>query len=272
MASTPRSATRRRRISDSTSSFSSRRRAWNSSSARRSASVAVAYLALLARLAHHPGGQALEVQLPQRSIEVVGAADGPAGLHAREAVHGHTGELAHLLPVHVHERLEEHLRQLLGRDVAHRAAALGAHGLHGLEVGRTTVVALADPRRVEREIDVEDGLEGAPVVVVLHQGRSERGLERAALGDVDVLDGAHGVEVLGHRHREPGRPQLVDEPLEHVEHGLTIIGRRAVRGTEPRHGVVQLRRVHVVHGVTVRPTPSAPAAARPRPGAPCGPW
>ena len=76
--------------------------------------LAVADLAALARLAHHPGGQALEVQLPQRSVEVVRAADGPSGLHAGEAVHGHTGELTHLLPVHVHQRLEEHLRQLLG--------------------------------------------------------------------------------------------------------------------------------------------------------------
>ena len=76
--------------------------------------VAVADLAPLAGLPHQTGGQALEVQLPQRSIEVVGAADGPSGFHPGEAVDGHARQLAELLPVHVHERLEQHLRQLLG--------------------------------------------------------------------------------------------------------------------------------------------------------------
>ena len=62
------------------------------------------------------------------------------------------GEPAQLLAVHVHQRLEEHLGELLGRDVAHRAAALGGMRLHGLEVRRTAVVALADrpPRESEK--------------------------------------------------------------------------------------------------------------------------
>ncbi len=113
IASTPRSATRRRRISASTSSLQVPQAGLELLLGEALGELAVADLAALARLAHHPGGQALEVELPQRAVEVVGAADGPSGLHAREAVHGHTGELAQLLAVHVHQRLEEHLRQLL---------------------------------------------------------------------------------------------------------------------------------------------------------------
>ena len=57
-----------------------------------------------------------------------------------------------------------------------------------------------------------------------------------------MLDRAHGVEVLGHRHRQPGRPQLVHEALEHVEHHARPDARRHLE-LVARHRVLQLRRV-----------------------------
>ena len=82
IASTPRSATRRRRISASISFRSWSMRISYSSCSRRSSSGVSGPGGLLARLLHQPLEHAVEVEVPQRAVQVVGAADGPARLHA----------------------------------------------------------------------------------------------------------------------------------------------------------------------------------------------
>ena len=209
--------------------------------------VARLALAALGAAFHHPLGQAVVVELPQRAVQVVGAADRTPRLHPREARHRHRRQLAELLAVHVHQGGEEHLGELL---VAHALAGTAAPLLTGyatrlvarLAVGTLAVAAVlvADASRVQREVDVEDGVERAPVAEVLHQRGREHLAERLALLQRDVLDRAHGVEVLGHRHRQPRRPQLVHEPLEHVEHHARPDARRHLQ-LVARHGVRQLR-------------------------------
>ena len=166
---------------------------------------ALGHLALVARAAHQAGAEVVEVELTQRAVEVVRPADGAARLHARELGDGHRGEPAELVAVHPHEGVDEHLRELLARDLptAPTGARLPHQPLEVPEVAEVRVVV--DPGAVQREIDVEDGLERLPVVVVLDERRAERSLEHVALGDVDVLDGAHRVEVLRHRDGKAGR-------------------------------------------------------------------
>ena len=117
------------------------------------------------------------------------------------------------------ERAEQHLGQLFAAEVAAGAAALHVAG-HAAEqlLGQVELVLQVGARAEQREVDVEHGVERGAVALVLHQRRAEHRAQDLALADVDVLDRPHGVEVLGHRHRQPRRPQLVDEPLEHVQH------------------------------------------------------
>ena len=179
-------------------------------------------LALVARHAHHPHGEIVEVEHPQRAVEVVGAADGTTRLHPRVLLHREGGEAAQLVAVHVHQRGEEHRRQLLARDagtgaVAAALALAGHVDLVAAPLGALAVVLARDAVAEQREVDVEDGVERLLVALVLDEGGAQDALEQLAIVDVDELDGAHRVEVLGHRHRQPGRAQLVDEPLEDVE-------------------------------------------------------
>ena len=121
------------------------------------------------------------------------------------------------------QRVEQHLGELLVATSAHRA---GRRCPAAWRVARASASSPARRRRLavavdaaaeQREVDVEDGVERALVPVVLHQRRAEHRLEHLAVVERDVLDRAHRVEVLGHRHRQPGGAQLVDEPLEDVE-------------------------------------------------------
>ena len=134
IASTPRSATSRRRISASTISFSTLRRPSKSSRASRSSYGALADLARVLRPLHQLAHETVGVELPQRAVEVVGAADRPARFHPREPAHRRGRELAQLLTVHAHERVEQHARELLVAHVAHRAAAVA---------GRAELLAVA---------------------------------------------------------------------------------------------------------------------------------
>ena len=102
IASTPRSATRRRRISASIISCSSRRRASYSSSWRRAASGSAGDVPLLPGLSHEAGAELVEVELPQRPVQVVGAADRAAGLHAGELATPRRRRGAAALAVHGH--------------------------------------------------------------------------------------------------------------------------------------------------------------------------
>ena len=68
---------------------------------------------------------------------------------------------------------------------------------------------------------------------VEHVDIAERGFEGRAVVERHVLDRAHGIEVLGHRHRKAGEPELVHEALEHVEHGRVGGGSHAFTARGP---------------------------------------
>jgi hypothetical protein len=172
-------------------------------------------------------GEVVHVDLAQRAVEVVRAADRASRLHPRVLLHRERGEAPQLVVVHVHERVHEHRRDLLAGEPL---TATFASALAGLAVGALLALAVlgapvagavalgADALAEQREVDVEHGVERAAVAVVLHERGGERLLEQRAVVELDVLDRPHRVEVLGHRHREPRRTQLVHEPLEHIKH------------------------------------------------------
>ena len=118
-ASAPRSSTSRSRISRSISAFSCSMRAATSSWARRAESSSSAADPLEQSLL-----KGLELEIAQRSIEVVRPADGAPGLHAGVARDGLTRPSAQRVEVAVAQRAKEQLGQLRG---AHRpATALSA--------------------------------------------------------------------------------------------------------------------------------------------------
>ena len=178
----------------------------------------------LASGVHQTLEHGVELEVPQRPVEVVGATHGSPRLHPGEARDGAAGDGAHHRLVAPHQRLEEHLGQLLRRERLHRPAGtrLG-RALGPLAVGRDLPVTVAV--RVERalagaqrEVDLEHRLERPPVGVALHERGAERVLEGLAVLERDVLHRLHRVEVLGERYRQARGPQLLDEPREHVEH------------------------------------------------------
>ena len=205
---------------------------------------------VLPGLLHQPVEHAVEIEVPQRAVEVVGAADGPARLHAGVAAHRLAGDRAHQRVVAAQERLVEHLGDLLGRHVlAAPAAGARAVALHLLlllelleQLGQGVLVAVADAelRAAEREVHLEHRLEGAPVGVVLHQRGGQRVLERLAVLERDVLDRLHGVEVLGEAHRQPGLAELLDEPGQQLGDRPAPAG--AARASTVGHGASLLAR------------------------------
>ncbi len=210
---------------------------------------------LLLGAVHHLVDEAVGVELPQRAVEVVGAADRPARLHARETSDRGAREQPELFGVHVHQRVEEHLRELLVRHRAHRAR--GFHRLAELvEVGAAFAAFAAvfvDARAEHREVDLEDGLEHLVVAGVLHERRAERSLERISVFERHVLDRAHRVEVLGHRNGQTRGAKLVHEALQHVEHvrlggqdcHVSILGSELLRDQRVDAGRDALR-IHIV--------------------------
>ncbi len=101
----------------------------------------------LHQLLEHP----VEVEVAQRAVEVVGAADGAAGLHPGEALHRLAGHRPHHRLVAVEQRLHQHLGDLLGVRLSiapppRRRAPRPAHLLlhlapHLVEVGLVAVDA-----------------------------------------------------------------------------------------------------------------------------------
>ena len=93
---------------------------------------------------------AVEVEVAQRAVQVVGAADRAPRLHAGESLHRLAGQRAHQRLVAVHQRLHQQLGHLLGRQRIHRAA------------GRALAVALAHlllhvaPHLVELVVALDD--------------------------------------------------------------------------------------------------------------------
>ena len=270
IASTPRSATSRRRISASIISLKTLSRPSKSSRASRSSNAPSPIWRLSCGLLHHLADETVGVELTQRAVEVVRAADRSARLHAREARDRRRREHAHFVLVHAHERVEEHLRELLVGDLAHRAALIhrGAQLVEvclrvGVELGLAFGVHAG---REHREVDLEHRLEHAVVARVLHERRAERGLERGAILERHVLDRAHRVEVLGHAHGQARGAQLVHEPLQHVEH--VRLGRQhAGHVTAPLpHRVIELVPLHALllddRWARRRPAPCAPWRCR----------
>ena len=213
-------------------------RAWNSSCARRSASSPSSTSPRSRAMSMRRCCEVVEVELSQRAVQVVGAADGPPRLHARELLHRRRRQPAQRVAVHGLQRVEQHRRQLLAR---HRRAAAAALRLAVLEralfaVSRRLAVAVAvDPAAEQREVDLEDGLErlaGGGGASPASRSSTALNISRSSIGD--VLDRAHGVEVLRHRHRQPGGAQLVDEALEDVEQRTDA--RRAGRHGRSRRG------------------------------------
>ena len=75
-------------------------------------------------LAHQLGQHGVEVEVPQRPVEVVGAADRAARLHAGVAVDRVAGHHVHQAVVGRQEGLEQQLGQLFGRHALAAARAL----------------------------------------------------------------------------------------------------------------------------------------------------
>ena len=233
-ASAPRSSTRRRRISVSTARRNFSMRALYSSAASRSSrSVSEPPAAPACACAHQPLQHGVEVEVPQRAVEVVGAADRPPGLHAGVAVDGVAGHHVHQRGVGRQQRLEEQLGQLLGRHALarrRRPSTSGPGPAAALRPACSPSPSAPRPRLAPRpsspsaagphgEEDLEGRLEGAPVRGRLHQRGGQRVLQGLAVLERDVVDRLGGVEVLGQRDRQPGAAQLGDEPGQEVEHG-----------------------------------------------------
>ena len=150
-------------------------------------------------LLEQPFEHTINVEVPQRAVQVVGAADRAARLHAGVPLDGLAGDSSHHLLTAAHERLVEHLGQLFGREVLASTTLLVAAALL---VALLVVVHLrqidqfvADLVLVtaQREIDLEDRLEGLPVVVVLDQRCGEGVLERLAILKRHMADRLHRI-------------------------------------------------------------------------------
>ena len=89
--------------------------------------------------------EVVEVELPQRAVQVVGAADGPTRLHARELLHRRRRQPAQRVAVHGLQRVEQHRGELFAR---HRRATGAALRLAVLE--RALVVAVGELAVVAR--------------------------------------------------------------------------------------------------------------------------
>ena len=99
----------------------------------------------------------VEVEVPQRPVEVVGPAHGATGLHARVAVDRLTGHGLHHGRVGAEQRLEEHVGELLGgHPLAAPAATSPALAAAPSRLGRLLVLG----RRRRRVLPVVDPVLG----------------------------------------------------------------------------------------------------------------
>ena len=164
---------------------------------------------LLGRL-HQLVEHRVEVEVPQRAIQVVRATDWSAGLHPREPLDRLAGHRPHHRLVAAHQRLHQQVSDLLGcqRIEPASGAALAVTlthlflhlAEHVVDLGLVTAADLV-LGTAEAEVDLEHRLERPPVRVVLDQRGAQRVLEGVPVIDRDVLDGLHRVEVLGQADR-----------------------------------------------------------------------
>ena len=182
-------------------------------------------------LGHQPLEHRVEVEVPQRPVEVVGAADRTAGLHAGVAVDGVAGHHVHQAGVGRRAAPEEQLGELLGRHAL--AAPPPCHGrrwpwraaLAGPLASASSSARRPRPRSRRAGARSRTAKKTSKAVSKarqcerrLHQRGGQRVLERLAVLERDVLDRLGRVEVLGQRDREAGAAQLGDEPGQQVEH------------------------------------------------------
>ena len=99
---------------------------------------------VLPGLLHELLEHAVEIEVPQRAVQVVRAADGPARLHAGEALDGLAGQRPQHGVVALEQRLVEHRGELLGRQ---RIAPAAAGALLALGLVLVAVLAVGSPAR-----------------------------------------------------------------------------------------------------------------------------
>jgi len=217
---------------------------------------------VLLRLLHEPLEHAFEVEVTKRPVQVVRAADGAPWFHAGKALHRRAGDRPHEVLVRPHERLVEHLGEVVGRHslalTLPLAFTLGAvfwillrrvvAGLKRVAVFVEQVVLSA----AQREVDLEHCLERIPVLVVLHERRGQCVLEGVAIAKRDVLHRFHCVEVLGEAHRQSGLAQLHHEAVQQFE-DRAVVARWAV-------GRVRFSDAHVSSLRTSRRSTRSPSA------------
>ena len=104
-------------------------------------------------------------------------------------------------------------------------------------------VVLAPP---QREVDLEDGLEGLPVGVVFDHGGGQGVLEGLPVLEGDVAQGLHGIEVLGQAHRDAGGAQLLDESRQRLQQAGRAAGRQADGGPVSTIGRARPRTLQVL--------------------------
>ena len=180
-------------------------------------------MVVLHQLLEHP----VEIEVSQRPVQVVGATDRATGFHPRIATHRLTGHRAHHGLVALLQGVVEHLGQLFrGHPSPGTTLTLVARSV--TRRLRIFLVVFVE-RRVEhvpgnfvlfapeREVHIEDDLEGLPVGMVFHQRGRKCVLERRAILERDVLDRLHRIEILGEAHWESCVSKLDDEPAQQIE-------------------------------------------------------
>ena len=183
---------------------------------------------LLLRGLHELFQHAVEIKITKRAVQVIGATDRTARLHAAEAGDRRLGDSPHHCLIRVEQRVVEHLGELFGGETFESSGAtLLRLARHVLAVHLRFAVGVDGVlRTAQGEVHLEHRLEGAPVGGVLDQRAAEGVLERVAVLHRDDLHRLHGVEVLREADRQPGATKLHDEPVEQVDHDPTRGARR----------------------------------------------
>lgn len=138
------------------------------------------------------GQGAVHIKHAHRLEDVRAPAHPPPLLHAGEPGDGQAGQPLHRLGVARAQRLVQQGGQVL-------APVVDRGGRQG-------------------KVGVEDGVERRPVLRPLHHGGGHGRPQDAPIVERHMAHRLHGVDVLGQRHRQPGRPQLADEACEQVQH------------------------------------------------------
>ena len=176
----------------------------------------------------------VEVEVPKRPIEVVGAADRSARLHAPVAIDGLAGHGLEHRAVGTQQRLVKHVGQLFGSHALAPAPASAAALALAAALARLAGAVLVGlgfltlllgytgdgvAGSAKGEVDLERRLIGRPVSGRLHQAGPQRVLDGLAVFERYVAQGLRGIQVLAQRHRDAGGPQFTDESCQEVQHG-----------------------------------------------------